>query len=285
MIREPAVAGMFYDANPNNLLESLDASFLGPYGPGRLPAPAPLLSRDIVGLVSPHAGYQFSGYAAAASYFELAEDGLPDTAILIGPNHRGTGSPAAIMTSGTWRTPLGDAEIDSEIACAMLESSDLLREDARAHASEHSLEVQVPFLQYLSRKIKIVPVLLSILAWEDAPLYAENIGRGIAEAIGEKNVVVVASTDFSHYEPKAVAEENDRRAIDAIETQDYKALLDVVSRRGISMCGVVPTAATLVACAMLGAKRARLLAYYTSADIIGDTSQVVGYGALKIVRE
>lgn len=284
MMREPAVAGMFYDADPEELRESIDASFLGPYGPGHLPAPAPIVTRDVVGLVCPHAGYRFSGYGAAAAFSELAEDGLPDTAILIGPNHRGVGPRAAIMAEGAWLTPLGEVQIDSETAAAILDATDVLEDNALVHAQEHSLEVQVPFLQYLGAKTKIVPIILVIHVWEDAAIYAEKLGRAIAKAINGKNAVVIASTDFTHYEPKAVAEQNDRKAIAAIESLDHTALLDVVERFGISMCGVVPTAAAIVACTALGAKRAELLSYYTSGDIIGDDSRVVGYGALKIVR-
>ena len=284
MIRQPAVAGTFYDADPEELRKTIRTCFLGSYGPGCLPTPAPAVTRDIVGLISPHAGYRFSGYAAASAFCALAQDGLPDTAVLIGPNHRGVGPPAAIMSSGTWRTPLGEAEVDSEVARAALEACDLLHDDERAHLAEHSLEVQVPFLQYIGARAKIVPIVLSILSWEEAGVYAERIGRAIAEALEGKNGVVIASTDFTHYEPKAVAERMDREAIAAIESLDYRGLLDVVADKDISMCGAVPTATTLVACSVLGARRAELLSYYTSGDVIGDMSQVVGYGALKIVK-
>jgi len=285
MIRKPAVAGMFYEENPEELKESLDACFLGPLGPGRLPSPAPIVTRNIVGLICPHAGYGYSGYAAASAFFELAEDGLPDLAVLIGPNHRGTGAPAAIMTSGTWLTPLGETEIDSAAASAILSGSDLLIDDPHAHLAEHSLEVQVPFLQYLGGNIKIVPIILSILAWEDAYLYAEELSRAITAALDGRNAVVIASTDLTHYQPKAEAERKDREAIAAMESLDYKGLIDVVARKDISMCGVVSTAAALAAHLALGAKRADLLAYYTSGDVTGDTSHVVGYGALKVVKE
>ena len=284
MTRQPAVAGTFYEADAEGLREAIDDCFLGPFGPGSRPEPASTVTRNIVGLVCPHAGYRFSGCAAAAAYFELARDGLPETAVLIGPNHRGIGSPAAIMSSGTWRTPLGNVEIDSETARAILRGSDLLQEDETAHLPEHSLEVQLPFLQYLGGGTKIVPILLSILAWENAGSYTENLGRAISEALQGKNAVVIASTDLTHYEPKEFAERQDRMAIEAIEALRYRSLLDVVARRGISMCGAVPTAVAIVACSGLGARKASLLTYYTSGDIVGDTSQVVGYGALKIVR-
>jgi AmmeMemoRadiSam system protein B len=273
-----------FDADPAELRESIDASFLGPFGPGRLPLPAPIVTRDIVGLVCPHAGYMFSGSAAAAAFAELADDGLPDSAVIIGPNHRGDGAPAAIMSSGTWQTPLGDVEIDSETAAAIRDASGLVQEDETAHLREHSVEVQIPFLQYLSPRIRIVPILLSIRSREDGLLFAENVGKAIAEAVDGKNAVVIASTDFTHYETKHTAEQQDEQAMSAIARLDYSGLLDIVERKGISMCGVVPTAAAIVACLGLGAKRAERLAYYTSGDIIGETSQVVGYGSLKMVK-
>ena len=283
-VRKPAVAGMFYDADPEDLRESIDACFLGPYGPGKLPLAAPVVTRDIVGLVVPHAGYRFSGYAAASAYYELSEDGLPDTAVLIGPSHRGIGSPAAIMTSGTWLTPLGETELDSETARSILAGSNLLNEDERPHLPEHSLEVQVPFLQYLSPKIKIIPILFAIVTWEEARVYAEELGRAIASALEGKNAIVIASTDLTHYEPKSEAANKDRQAISAMEALDYIGLLETVANVDITMCGVVPTAVALSACAAMGGKRAELLTYYSSGDIIGDTSQVVGYGALKVVK-
>ena len=284
MIRRPAVAGMFYDQDPDDLRETLDVCFLGPYGPGRLPTPAPIVTRNMVGLVCPHAGYRFSGYAAAHAYAELADDGLPDTAVLIGPNHRALGVGAAIVTNGKWLTPLGEVEIDSEVAAAILDASDLVREDEIAHAAEHSLEVQIPFLQYMNARTKIVPIVISILAWEDARLYAEELGRVVAKALEGRNAVIIASTDLTHYETKAEAHRKDGEAIAAIQSLDYAGLLEVVERMDISMCGVTPVAISLAAEAALGAKRAELLSYYTSGDIIGDMSQVVGYAALKIVR-
>ncbi len=285
MKREPAVSGTFYDDDPQELRDTVDACYLGPFGPGMLPMPAPIITRNIKGLICPHAGLGFSGYAAAWAYYHLAEDGLPDTVVLIGPNHRGQGAPAAVMTQGTWATPLGEVEIDTDAAHAVLQSSGLFREDPTAHIREHSLEVQLPFLQTLGKPVKIVPIVVSLLAWEDAPLYAEQLGRGIAQAIEGRNAVVIASTDLTHYEPKSSAEEKDHLAISAIVKLDALGLLDVVARRDISMCGATPTAATIVAATALGATVGELLTYYTSGDIIEDRDQVVGYGSLMLVKE
>lgn len=285
MIRRPAVAGTFYEDTEGELKESIDACFLGPYGPGKLADPAPFITRNITGLVAPHAGYRFSGYAAASAYYALAEDGAPDTVVILGPNHRGLGAQAAIMTEGSWETPLGNAEVDSEVAESILKASELLRDDPRAHIPEHSIEVQIPFLQTISRKIKIVPIIISVLAWEDGMLFAENIGRGIAKALVGRNAVVIASTDFTHYESKSAAEKKDKDAIGAILALDSGQLLDTVVQKGITMCGAVPTAAAIIAAKALGATSGELLSYYTSGDILGDTSQVVGYGAIAMVKE
>jgi MEMO1 family protein len=284
MIRHAAVAGMFYERDPELLKRSIEDSLRGEFGPGRLPSKTTASSRSIIGLVSPHAGYQFSGSAASYSYLELAEDGLPDTAIIIGPNHRGIGVRAAVALTGSWRTPLGDVEIDSELARDILSHTDLAKEDDMAHFAEHSIEVQVPFLQYINPRIRIVPIALSIFPSEGGQMFAESIGSAIAKSVEGRNAVIIASTDFTHEQPKSVAEKQDREAISAIEKLDYVGLLDVVERKRITMCGVVPTATVIAACKELGANSAELLTYYTSGDIIGDESRVVGYAAMKIVR-
>lgn len=285
IVRTPARAGEFYDAEPEELRETVEACFLGPFGPGRLPSPAPFRTGDVAALVCPHAGLRFSGYAAAMAYSELAEDGLPDTVVLIGPNHFGVGSPAAVMTEGLWETPLGALEIDKELAEKVVEESRYLRDDVAAHKMEHSLEVQLPFLQYLAgSKVKIVPIVIAHLTWEDARLLVEDLGDALGKALTDTESVIVASTDFTHYEPKSSAEKKDSSAIDQIRKLDWSGLLDVVQSQDISMCGAVPTATAIRASKALGAKQAELLTYYTSGDIIGDTSQVVGYGSLKITR-
>jgi len=300
-IREPAVAGTFYDGAPEGLRRSLDALFLGRLGPGRLPPrraegsaqtfegretdTADLGLRNIVALVSPHAGYQFSGYAAAAAYLDLAEDGIPDSVVIIGPNHHGYGAAVAMMREGAWQTPLGEVEIDSELADRVLTGSRYLAVDSTAHRLEHSLEVQVPFLQHIGgSRTKIVPITVSALSPTDAVELASDLGRAIASAVAGRNAVVIASTDFTHYEPQASAEEKDRLAIQAIEELDAEKLLANVERYHITMCGAVPTAVAITAAKALGAVSASLLSYYTSGDVLGDPSQVVGYAALKLCR-
>lgn len=285
-IRKPAVAGAFYESNPEELSETIDSLFLGPLGPGRLPQAAPFVSRNIVGLVVPHAGYQYSGYAAAWGYYALAEDGLPDTAIILGPNHHGRGAAAAIMSEGAWATPFGNIEIDSELAGKIISSSAYLSEDASAHALEHSLEVQAPFLQYIGEgKIRIVPITISALSKADSEELVQDLGNAISTAISETNTVIIASSDLNHYQTQSITISKDQMAILEIEQMEAFGLLNTVSEQGITMCGVVPTAIAISAAKKLGAERAELLSHYTSGDILGDPTQVVGYAALKMVRE
>lgn len=286
MRRRPAVAGMFYAADEKSLRREIEEAFLGRLGPGSLPAPTPVRLGRMLGLVSPHAGYMYSGYAAAAAFGELAKDGLPDVAVIIGPNHRAIGAPAAIMEKGTWETPMGVTHIDADVAGTLLRSCGYLQVDERAHVLEHSLEVQVPFLQYLAGdKTTIVPVAIGAPASAEAKVFCRDLGAAIASALEGRQAVVIASTDMTHYESKSRAQAKDALAIKAIEALDSDALIDVVNREAITMCGVVPTAVAIEACKTMGATKAELLTYYTSGDVTGDVGQVVGYAALKIVRE
>ena len=285
MVRTPAVAGQFYEANERNLVRSIEKSFLGRLGPGKLPdAPNERLGH-VLGLVCPHAGHVYSGSAAAWAYGALASDGIPEIAVLLGPNHYGLGEGAAVSPDETWATPLGELQVDVETAQAILNSSKYAKPDELAHAREHSIEVQLPFLQYIGgRKAKIVPISIAHLAKADALLLAEDLGSASAEALSGKSAVVIASTDFTHYESKARATELDSLAMHRILDLDPKGLIELVYSRDITMCGAVGTAVMLHACLKLGATSARKLTYYTSGDVTGDTDQVVGYGALSIER-
>ena len=286
MSRPPAVAGTFYNHDQSGLLRELEEAFLGPLGPGKLPEASPTRLGRVVGLVSPHAGYVYSGYAAATAFSALAEDGVPDVAIIIGPNHRGLGIPAATMEQGKWETPLGEIRIDGDVTACLLRNCPYLQADASAHRLEHSVEVQVPFLQFISGSLtRIVPITIAVAATSEAKVLADSLGGAIADALRGRSAVVIASTDMTHYESKAAARQKDEAAIEAVLSLDAGRLLDVVSGRRISMCGAVPTAVALVACKEMGADGAELLRYYTSGDITGEADQVVGYAALKIVRD
>jgi AmmeMemoRadiSam system protein B len=286
MTREPAVAGQFYDATKNNLLETIEGSFLGELGPGRLPTVRQDRLGHVMGLVCPHAGYVYSGSAAAWAYDALAEDGIPEAAVLLGPNHYGMGAMAALSPDESWATPLGTLTSDAGIAGAILERSRYIERDGLAHIKEHSIEVQLPFLQYLAGEaIRIVPISIAHLSKTDALLLVEDLGSAIAEAIsGGKSAVIIASTDFTHYESKATATATDAIAIGRILELDPKGLIEEVYSRDITMCGAIGTAVMLEACKRLGATSARKLTYYTSGDVTGDTDQVVGYGAISIER-
>lgn len=285
-VRFPAVAGMFYEGDPDELLAEVERCFLSPYGPGQLPRANPEGDRRIAGLVSPHAGLIYSGPTAAHAYFRLAEDGLPDVAVLLGVNHRGYGAPVAVSALPVWRTPLGDAEIDLGVCERIASLSRRAEADELAHRQEHSLEVQVPFLQYIGgNRIRIAPVLVGVPVWDgDALSVAQDLGEAVAKAVEGRNAVIIASTDMSHYESRQSAGRKDSQAIRQILDLNERGLLETVREMEISMCGVVPTAAALSACKHLGAGSARQLAYSTSGDITGDHAQVVGYAAIELDR-
>ncbi|NPB02270.1 MAG: AmmeMemoRadiSam system protein B [Methanopyri archaeon] len=278
-VRRPAVAGQFYPADPDSLVRQIEECFVHPLGPGEKPrvrrAPCAL-----PGVVCPHAGYMYSGPVAAHSYKALAEAGIPETVVILGPNHTGLGTMVATMTSGAWRTPLGDVPIDSEFAERLVMTCDVMDDDPTAHMQEHSIEVQLPFLQYLyGDSFRFVPICM--MSVHDVGT-AREVGRAIvevAEALG-RNVVVIASTDLTHYEPQDVAREKDTKVLKTMEALDEEALVATVERYDVSMCGVDATAAAMVAAKGLGAVRGEVLKYATSGDVTGDYTQVVGYASV-----
>jgi AmmeMemoRadiSam system protein B len=268
MIRNPVVAGTFYPGSAS-LLKQKISEFIDEES----------AKEDVVGLVSPHAGYMYSGPVAGAVISRVS---FKDTFVIMGPNHTGMGQPFSIMTEGIWKTPLGDVEIDAELASAILEASPTLRADHVAHLEEHSIEVQLPFLQYFEQDVKIVPV---VIAKGTGDIYKE-IGHGIAEACKSlgREAVIMASSDMNHYEPHHIANEKDSKAIEAILALDEEELLSRVAEFRISMCGYGPTVALLSACKAMGATRAELVSHQTSGDVTGDHHSVVGYAGILIKR-
>ncbi len=266
MIRKPVVSGQYYPKSPAQLKEMIS---------GMVDEKA--AKEEVVGLVSPHAGYIYSGPVAGATISRIK---FKDTFIILGPNHTGMGKPFSIMTEGVWQTPLGDVEIDSELAKQILASSDHLEEDHAAHQHEHSIEVQLPFLQYFKEGIRLVPIVLSHAA---GTAYKE-IGKAMAQAIKylNKSVIIIASSDMTHYEPQASAQRKDSQAIEAILDLDEDKLLRRVSELNISMCGYAPTVSLISAAKELGAKGAELIKYQTSGDTTGDYASVVGYAGVII---
>ena len=265
--RRPAVAGTFYAGTERRLSEQVRALL-----------PVGVTPQRVVGAVAPHAGFLYSGRVASAVYARIEP---PATFVILGPNHTGMGAPAAIMTDGAWATPLGEVRIDQALARAIRDASGVLEEDPLAHMNEHSIEVQLPFVQVLMPEAQFVPI---CLMRHDAAT-CRDVGRAVAEGVRQtgRSAVIVASTDMSHYIPKALAEQRDRHVISAIEALDPEGLLTVVRRDRITMCGVHPTAAALVAGKALGAVRCHLLRYATSGDVSGDYQQVVGYAGLLLV--
>ncbi|MCS4541856.1 MAG: AmmeMemoRadiSam system protein B [Euryarchaeota archaeon] len=277
-IRRPAVSGQFYWSDPKDLLEQISDCYKHILGPRNLPE-TKAGPRKIVGAVAPHAGYMYSGPVAAHTYNELAADGIPDTVVIIGPNHTGVGSGVAIMVEGAWQTPLGTVEIDSDLAKQIIKKSETIDSDETAHYSEHSIEVQLPFLQHIyNEKFKFIPICMMMQDLDTA----REVGKAIAVAAKDKNVVILASTDFTHYESQKIALDKDLKAIDAIINLNETKLVERVIGLNISMCGYGPVAAMIVAAKNLQAKEGKLLKYATSGDITNDYSHVVGYGSIAI---
>lgn len=279
--RLPYQAGAFYADSAKTLKTQVEECFLHKIGPGKLPKVDERGPRNIVSLISPHAGYMYSGPVAAYGYYSLSQDGRPDSIVIVGPNHSGLGSGVSIMTEGVWRMPFGDVGIDSELARKIQRASNFIDVDDAGHRYEHSIEVQLPFLQYLyGNTFKFVPICMMMQDLETS----RDVGRAIVEAASGRNTLIIASTDMTHYEPHNRAEAKDKQAIDAILKLNEELLQSVVESRSISMCGYGSTSAAIVAAKGLGATKAQLLCYKTSGDVTGDRMQVVGYASLNITR-
>jgi MEMO1 family protein len=263
-VREPAVAGRFYPRTRTAL--DADLARLLPPSPAGAPARA---------VVVPHAGWTYSGAIAGETYAAAA---VPRVAILLGPNHRQTGAPAALYCEGAWAYPGGEVPIAAALAAALLARSDELRDDPAAHRREHSLEVQLPFLHRRQPALAIVPLLLG----RADPGFCRALGQAIAEVVAgwAEPVLLVDSTDLNHYESRAETERKDRLAIDAMCALDPEALWRAVESHAISMCGVAPTLALLHAAPRLGIREAVLVRHGTSGDVTGDDAAVVGYAGL-----
>ncbi len=219
---------------------------------------------------------------AAHGYAALAADGAPQVAVILGPNHYGWGSPLAITNRDFWETPLGRVAIDRDLVQKLLRASPFIREDELAHSQEHSLEVQVPFLQHLyADQIRILPI--AMLAQDMA--VSLELGRALAECLGDLNAIIIASSDFTHYEPHQAASQKDHQALEDIVALDPQGLAATVEQYGLTMCGPGPVMTMLTACRALGAKGARLLRYATSGDTGGDYSRVVGYASVEVFSE
>lgn len=263
-VRPPAVAGAFYDAEAGQLERDVRAH-LSPEG---RPEPA-------FGAIVPHAGYVYSGPVAGAVYARLR---VPRVAVILGPNHTGRGAAAAVDPSGAWRTPLGDVAVDRRLARRLMELSPSLTEDGVAHAREHSLEVQLPFLQVLRPDLCFVPVCLGA---PDLDLCRE-VGRALATLAAEEKEppLLLASSDMNHYESRQIGRRKDALALARIEALDPEGLFRTVLSENITMCGFLPATALLFAARAAGVVEARVVARHDSGDETGDTSSVVGYAGV-----
>ena len=266
MLRLPAVSGRFYPSSPAEL-----TALVRQYTQVDR-ANAPLHGKACL---VPHAGYFYSGLVAGAVYARMA---IPKRILILGVRHYPHGANAAILSSGAWRTPLGDAPIDEPLAQALRAACPLLQEDSVAHSSEHSLEVQIPFLQVLQSEFAFVPVALGSLRFEDLVAVGDAIGRVLA-ACGPE-VLLLTTSDLNHYENDRTTRVKDHKAIDRILALDARGLYDTCRNEAISMCGLGPTVAMLTALESLGTLRPELLRYATSADVSGDYSAVVGYAGM-----
>jgi len=266
MKREPAVAHKFYPGNPATLKQALD---------GLIPAAAD--KQKALAVISPHAGYIYSG-AVAGETFAAVE--IPQNIVVLGPNHHGYGAPVAVMEKGAWKMPLGEVPINTVLAHSILAQTELVEADTLAHRFEHSLEVQVPFLQYFRPDMTLTPIVISHLSFKSCQI----VGEALAAAITQygKPVLIVASSDMTHYESRDSATAKDSLAMQQIKTLDPEGLYNTVLVNKITMCGIMPTTIALIAALRLGATQARLIRYTDSGEASGDTNQVVGYAGFVI---
>ena len=264
MNRQPAVAGTFYPAH-KDLLEK-ELSQLLPAKSEKIHAKA---------IVVPHAGYMYSGSVAGEVYGSVE---LPETFIILCPNHTGHGSDFDLWSDGKWWTPLGSAQVDSGLCAKLQDYFPRVSKDGRAHLREHSLEVQIPFLQYLKGEIRFLPLCIRQRHYQ----YLEELGHAISRIVKEADhpILIIASSDMTHYERQESAQRKDKLAITQMEKLDPQGLYDVVHEQEISMCGYLPTTAAMIAAKDLGASSGRLLKYATSGDVTRDYASVVGYAGL-----
>lgn len=262
MLRTPAVAGKFYPEDPRKLSQQIQNFIRPESAQHKVSCRACLV---------PHAGYVYSGHVAAAVYGRIA---LQKRIIVLGVRHFPYGADAAILTEGAWRTPLGDAPIDADLAAKISHACPLLRDDPVAHQREHSLEVQLPFLQVLNPSFNFVPIALGANQFDELVSIGETLGKVLS---AEPDVLLLTTSDLNHYEDDTTTRRKDRLAIEWILQLAPRGLFDVCHEEEISMCGLGPAVAMLTALNYLGSKNAELVKYATSADVSGDTTAVVGY--------
>lgn len=264
MKRRPAVAGQFYHSTASKLKSQVEQYIVKNSS-----------KEKAIGIISPHAGLMYSGYVAGAVYSSIL---FPETFIIIGPNHTGLGANISIMTSGEWEVPTGTFSVDERLGREIIKEAPALSEDAQAHAFEHSIEVQLPFISYFSDTVKIIPIAVMSASLEECRAIGEGIARAVKTA--GSDVLIVASSDMSHYVSDSVAKKLDGLAIGEVLKLDPEGLYNTVTAKRISMCGFMPATIMLYAAKALGAAEARLVKYATSGDVSGDYEHVVGYAGV-----
>jgi AmmeMemoRadiSam system protein B len=270
-VRTAAVAGMFYPKEKNQLIQSIEDSISSEFGVGNK-----VHKEKIFGAICPHAGYMYSGPVATHSFSAIANQDF-ELAIILGPNHWGIGCEIATMKDCQWESPLGNIEVDSDAARKINEISKLIELDFFSHTREHSIEVQVPMLQYFYKKqFKILPIALNNQEYE----FALEVGKAVAKLAQEKKSIIIGSSDFTHYEENEYAHSQDKALIEPILEMDVDKFYKILHERRVTACGYGAIASTIVACKELGAKKGRLLQYATSGDVTGDKSSVVGYASI-----
>ena len=279
--RPPAQAGTFYPDTEGALRTKIQSCFLHPLGPGSIPSIPSSTDDKLVGIVVPHAGYDYSGPIAANSYYQLASSGLRESVIILGPNHTGYGSGVSTMTRVQWATPLGEVPVNDSLATAIAKKSNLIDVEEEAHRQEHSIEVQLPFLQFIyPRRFQFVPICMMLQDLETSL----EMGEAIATASKGTGSILIASSDWTHYEPQDSAKTKDLKAIQAVLDMDEKKFQDTIEDNHVSACGYGPVTSVLHASKILGAKQAKLLSYHTSGDTSGAKRAVVGYAAIAFTK-
>jgi AmmeMemoRadiSam system protein B len=274
------VAGSFYPSDPTELKALIHSCYLQKLGPGALP-PSKATSGGLVACVVPHAGYEYSGPVAAHSYLHVSSLRDPEVLVVVAPNHYGIGSGVSSMDGGAWETPLGQVKVDSANARRLAEVTGIVEFDPVSHRHEHSLEVQLPFLQEIyGNGVPLVPL---SLAFQDMGT-AQEIGKGLKSILEGKRAVLVASSDLTHYERADQAREKDLALVDHIESLDTESFYSTLDRLEITACGFGAIASVMEAVKLLGFTKGELLKYATSGDTTGDNTQVVGYAAIRFVR-
>jgi hypothetical protein len=271
-VRRPAVAGSFYHDDPTELKALIRESYTHPLGPGSLP-PSAVERGGVLACIAPHAGYIYSGPVAAHSYLWLSSLRRPELVVIVGPNHYGVGSGISTFREGEWATPLGNVKVDAEAARRIVELTGLVDFDPESQRREHSLEVQIPFLQEIYHTFKILPI---CLAFQDMDT-ARELGRGLSVLLKGRDAILIASSDLTHYEPASVAREKDTALLETVLRLDIEAFYSVLEEKRVTACGYGAIGTVMEASRLLGFKRGELHKYASSGDTTGDNDAVVGY--------